>query len=206
MVFSSSSSSDLRNIRISCAASLLMAPLLTIYIQTILIKHGRQSIELAAAPSVVDAAGKETILIFAPDHVVSLYLPLIIDHLEGSAARSWPLSIAPYDHWLRRTGPRTLELEVAEGGVMLRSVFEELYRDPDKQLAPGTIVDRGLLRAEILAANDHGPTRIAFHFDRDLSDPVLNFLVWQEGELRSADFPAIGEEVFLRRTLGPGGF
>ena len=95
---------------------------------------------------------------------------------------------------------------MAEGGVMLRSVFEELYRNPENQLAPGTIVDRGLLRAEILAANDRGPTRVAFHFDRDLSDPMLCFLVWQDGELRSADLPAVGEEVFLRRTLGPGGF
>ncbi|NIO29697.1 MAG: hypothetical protein GTO29_14215 [Candidatus Latescibacteria bacterium] len=186
---------------------LVLAPILTIGIQTLLIKSSRQSLELAASPAVADAGGKETILIFAPDHVVSLYLPLMIDHLEGPAPRSWrPLSIAPHDHWLRRTGPRTLELEVAEGGVMLRSVFEELYRDPENQLAPGTVIDRGLLRAEILAANDRGPIRVAFHFDRDVSDPMLYFLVWQEAELRVADLPAVGEGVFLRRTLGPGGF
>jgi hypothetical protein len=186
---------------------LLLAPLLTIGLQTLLIRHGRQSLELAASPVVVDAGGKETILVFAPDHVVSLYLPLMIDHLAGPAPGSWrPLSIAPYDHWLRRSGPRTLELEVAEGGVMLRSVFEELYRDPEDPLAPGTVVARGLLRAEILAANDRGPTRVAFHFDRDLSDPMLYFLVWQDGGLRRADLPAIGEKVFLERTLGPGGF
>ncbi len=186
---------------------LLLAPLFTIGLQTLLIRHSRQSLELAASPVVFDAGGKETVLIFAPDHVVSLYLPLMIDHLEGPAPRSWrPLSIAPYDHWLRRTEPRTLELEVAEGGVMLHSVFEELYRNPENQLAPGTYVDRRMLRAEIQAANDRSPTRVAFHFDRDLSDPMLCFLVWQDGELRSADLPAVGEEVFLRRTLGPGGF
>ncbi len=186
---------------------LLLAPFLTIGLQILLTKHSRESLELAASPVVVEAGGKETILIFAPDHVVSLYLPLMIDHLEGPAPKSWrPLSMAPYGHWLRRPGPRTLELAVAEGGVMLRSVFEELYRDPVNQLVPGTIVDRGLLRVEILAANDRGPTHVAFHFDRELSDSMLYFLVWQDGELCIADLPAVGDEVFLRRTLGPGGF
>jgi hypothetical protein len=186
---------------------LLLAPFLTIGLQTLLIKHNRKSLELAASPVVVEAGSKETVLIFAPDHVVSVYMPVMIDHLEGPAPKSWrPLSMAPYDHWLRRTGPRALELEVVKGGVMLRSVFEELYRDPENQLTPGTIIDRGLLRAEILAANDRGPTRVAFHFERDLSDPMLYFLIWQDGELRGANLPAIGEEVFLRRTLGPGGF
>lgn len=60
--------------------------------------------------------------------------------------------------------------------------------------------------SKILAANDRGPTLVAFHFDRDLTDPSLYFLVWEDGELRVADLPAVGEEVFLRRTLGPGGF
>jgi hypothetical protein len=186
---------------------LALAPPLTIYVQALLIKYSRQSIELATSPVVIDAGDKETILVFAPDHVVSLYLPVIIGHVEGPAPKSWrPLTIAPYDHWLRRTGPRTLELEVADGGVMLRSVFEELYRDPEHQLAAGTVVDRGLLRAEILSANDRGPTRVAFHFACDLSDPSLHFLVWQDGELHGMDLPAVGEAVFLRRTLGPGGF
>jgi len=186
---------------------LLLAPLLAVFVQNLLARHGRESLQLAASPVVADAAGKETILVFAPDHVVSVYLPVMIGHLGGPAPKSWrPLSIAPYDHRLRRSGPRTLELEVEPGGVMLRSIFEELYRDPRNPLAPGALIERGLLRAEILAADDRGPTRVAFHFDRDLSDPSLYFLVWQDGELRRADLPAAGEEVFLKRTPGPGGF
>lgn len=186
---------------------LLLAPLLAIAMQTLIIKHGREALQIAASPVVAGAAGRETILIFAPDHVVSLYLPRIIDYLEEPAPRSWrPLSIAPYDHRLRRTGPRTLELEVAQGGVLLRSVFEELYRNPEYPLTPGTVIDRGIIRAQILATNDRGPARVAFHFDRDLSDPSLYFLVWQNGSLRVADLPQVGQDVLLRRTLGPGGF
>jgi hypothetical protein len=189
------------------AVHLILAPLFCLFIHTILITTGRRSLELAASPVVVEAGGRETILVFAPDHVVSIYLPHMIEYLAGPPPTSWrPLSIAPFDHRLRRTGPRSLELEVVDDGVMLRSIFEALYRDPRNGLAPGTIVDRGLLRAEIMSANDRGPTRVAFHFDRDLSDPALYFLVWEDGELREADLPAVGEEVFLKRTLGPGGF
>jgi hypothetical protein len=186
---------------------LLLAPILTVGIQTVLVKQSRQSLELAASPVVRDSRDTETILIFAPDHVVGLYLPLLTDYLEIPAPKSWrPLSIAPCDHRLRRTGPRTLELEVAEGGVMLRSVFEELYRSPENRLLPGAVVDRGLLRAEILESSDRGPTRVAFHFDRDLTDQTLRFLVWLDGELRPAVLPDVGEEIFIERTLGPAGF
>lgn len=186
---------------------LLLAPLLTVYIQAALIKSGRSAVDLAASPVVAAAGGKETVVIFAPDSVVGIYLPVMIAHLDGPRPKSWrPLSIAPYDHTLRRTGPRTLELEVEGGGVMLRSVFEELYREPTQKLFPGAVVDRGLLRAEIMAADDRGPTRIAFQFDRDLTDPGLYFLVWRDGRLRAAELPGVGEEVFLKRTMGPGGF
>jgi hypothetical protein len=89
---------------------------------------------------------------------------------------------------------------------MLRSTFEELYRDSQHSLLPGTTVDRGLIRAEILAGTSGGPTRVAFHFDRDLDDPSLSFLIWQDGELRPAVLPAIGEEKLIERTLGPVGF
>ena len=66
----------------------------------------------------------DAVIIYAPDYIVGLYMPLLVNHLEGRFQKGWrPLSIAPYDHWLRRTGPRTLELEVAEGGVLLRSIF-----------------------------------------------------------------------------------
>lgn len=186
---------------------LVLAPLFAVGIQGFLITHGRRSFEIASSPVVAAAGGKEAIVIFAPDHIVGLYLPQMIEHLGNPAPKSWrPLSIAPFDHWLRRPGERTLELEVVEGGVMLRSLFEELYRDPAERLIPGTILDRGLLQVEIVAANNRGPTRVAFHFDRDLSDPTLYFLIWEEGDLRVADLPAVGEERFVRRTLGPAGF
>ena len=186
---------------------LVLAPIFAVLIQTMVIDTSRRAQATAGSQVVADAGSKETILVFAPDYIVSVYLPVIIAYLDGPTPKSWrPLSIAPYDHTLRRTGPRTLELEVEDGGVMLRSLFEALYRDPKNRLRTGTTVDRGLLRAEILAENEHGPTRIAFHFDRDLSDPSLYFLVLESGELRPAVLPDVGQEFLLERSIGPAGF
>jgi hypothetical protein len=185
---------------------LLLAPVLAIYIQNLLITQSRDSLELAASPVVRDSGGRETVLVFAPDHVVGLYMPLLIDHIDGPAPKGWrPLSIAPCDHRLSRTGERTLELETVDGEMMC-GVFEELYRSPKKRLSPGTVIDRGLFRVEILAEAADGPTRVAFHFDRELSDPTLRFLVWLDGELRLARLPELGETVDIERSLGPAGF
>lgn len=186
---------------------LLLAPLNVLLIQAVIIKQSRAALEVAASPLLHEARDKHAVIIFAPDYIVGLYMPLLVNHLEGRFHKGWrPLSIAPYDHLLRRTAPRTLELEVAEGGVLLRSIFEELFRDPRHPLLPGTIVDRGLIRAEILDGSHSGPTRVAFHFDRDLDDPSLLFLIWMEGELRRAKLPPLGEEMYIDRTLGPLGF
>jgi hypothetical protein len=185
---------------------MVLAPFLVIFIQSVLIRQGRASLELAASQVVRDSGGMDTVLVFAPDHVVGLYLPLLIHHVGGPPPNSWrPLSIARCDHVLRRTGERTLELEMVDG-AMMRGVFEVLYRSQRKPLSQGLVLDRGLFRAEILTVADDGPDRVAFHFDRELDDPRLRFLVWQDGELRSSSLPEVGETMHIHRTLGPGGF
>jgi hypothetical protein len=189
------------------AIHLALAPFFALLIQAAVSQQSHASLNLASSPAVREAQGKETVILLAPDHVVGLYLPLIVHHLAGPAPLSWrPLSLAPYDHRLRRSGPMTLELEVVEGGVMMRSIFEELYRDRRHPLLPGASLDRGLFRAEILAGTDAGPTCVAFHFDRDLDDPSLRFLIWLDGELKRAILPAVGDETIITRTLGPAGF
>jgi hypothetical protein len=186
---------------------LIIAPVYGIWIQTLLVKQSHETLALADSPVVRDCGGLDTVVIFAPDHVASLYMPVLIGHLGGPAPKSWrPLSIARCDHMLKRTGPCTLELEALDGGVMMQSIFELLYRSPKKRLSAGAIVDRGMLRVEIMDEETRGPTRIAFHFDRNLADPGLRFLIWTEGKLRVAELPEVGEELFIERTLGPAGF
>jgi len=186
---------------------LIAPPFLSLYVQKVLQDQANQALEIAASPVVYATGGRETVLIHCPDYTVGLYLPMLINHLDGPPPKSWrTLSLAPYDHTLRRIGPRSLELEVASGGVLLRSLFEELYRDRRRMLQTGDSLDRGLFRAEILASSEAGPTRIAFHFARDLTDPGLCFLAWQAGQLQPIDLPAEGDEIRFERSLGPGGF
>lgn len=186
---------------------LVLAPAIALHLQSMLATQSAASLDLAASDEVAACAGKEAILVAAPDHIVGLYLPLLIEHQGLPMPRSWRvLSLARCDQTLRRAGPRTLELETAPGEAMMNSAFETLYRGPDRPLRPGAVLDRGLFRAEIQAANGQGPTRVAFHFDRDLDDPQLCFLVWRDGRLVELDADDWENPLSILRTLGPAGF
>jgi len=134
--------------------------------------------------------------------------PLVIGHefgyVTGAAWR--PLAMVPGDLWLRRPAARTLELEVSGGGVFLNALFERLYRDRNQPLPVGAVLDRDLFQVEIMSATAVGPKRIAFHFERDLTDPSLALLAWRDGALAPAELPEVGGALFLERSLGPAGF
>jgi hypothetical protein len=186
---------------------LLWAPLVVELYQKSVTDLSRATLALTKSQSLEDAFDREVVILLAPDCMVGLFLPLMLPFTHGDALQSWrPLTMAPYDHWLRRPEPRTLELEVASGGVMLGSWAESLYRGRKHMLLPGDVLDRGLLRVEILEGNEAGPTRVAFHFARDLDDPSLVLLTWEDGDLQKAALPAVGSEVLLKRTLGPAGY
>jgi hypothetical protein len=187
---------------------LLLVPLSHFPVQAAMIAQSRRSLELARSFTIGsgEETGPDAILLAAPDHVVGIYLPLLLFHVGDVSLSSWrPLSLAPYDHRIVREGPRTLVVEVIDGS-MLGGLFESLYRDPHHPLTPGTILNRGLFRAEILDALEIGPTRVAFHFERELEDSTLCFLAWEGDELRRVTLPASGDTLLLRRTLGPAGF
>jgi len=185
---------------------LLLAPLVVELYQKSLIDFNRASLAVSKSPWLVDTVDRENIILLAPDSLVGLYLPLLVSCTQEVTLPIWrPLTLAPWDHQLRRPRPRTLELEVAPGGRMLRSWAEEIYRDKRHMLLPGDVLERGPFRVEILDGSAAGPTRVAFHFDRDLDDPSLLFLNWEEGALRKATLPEVGGEIQLKRTAGPAG-
>lgn len=186
---------------------LVIAPIFAVWVQSLLIEQSSETLDLAASRVVRECAGKETVVIFSPDHVVGLYMPVLVDYLGEPAPKSWrPLTIARCDHLLRRTGERRLEIETGEDCAMMTSIFEQLYRSPMNSLGPGDVIDRGLFKATVMEEAKGGLIRVAFDFDRDLSDASLRFLVWIDGTLRAADLPDVGGELFIERTLGPAGF
>lgn len=110
------------------------------------------------------------------------------------AGRWHVLSAAPHDLRLERTAGRTLELEVV-GGQLLGTDEERAFLPPGRRWVAGEVIETALFRVEVLAADDLGPTRIAFHFRRDLEDPDLTFVIWHEDRFEEISPPAMGESL-----------
>jgi hypothetical protein len=185
-------------------AHLVLAPLSGVLYQVGVGTGAREARRLAREAPIPDSDRQHAIVLWAPDYIVGLYLPLVRQNLERSRPASWRLlSLAPFDHRFTRTSANTLEAEILDGSMM-GSLFEKLYRD--SPLVEGDVLDRGLLRVEILEADARGPTRLAFRFDRPLDDESLVLLAWTAGDLRRVPTPSVGESVLIPHTLGPAGF
>jgi len=187
------------------AVHLVIVPLFGLAAQAAVLYQARAWDALARTVD-VGTSEEDLVIITAPDHVVALYLPLIVHHLGRPLPRGWRvLSLAPFDHRATRIDSNTLDLEVV-GGAMMGTVFELLYRSERDRLLPGMALNRGVLKAEILAGNDEGPTLVRFIFDRDLDDSSLRLAVWRNDTLARIAPPAIGETMTIPKTPGPAGF
>ncbi len=111
----------------------------------------------------------------------------------GTAPRAWwVLSTSPGSlRWLR-SGASTLELEPVEGRL-LSSELETGFRAPELAMRVGEAVELSTgLRAEVVAADPLGITRLRFTFDVPLEDPSLVLLHWEEGLLVPLFPPPVG--------------
>lgn len=148
---------------------------------------------------------QQMIILNGPGEYFLNYFPLAVDFAGSRLAEGWHvLSEAPHDFRLWRTDARTLEIELLDG-QFFASDWERFFRPPTERLAAGDVVEASLFQAEILAINDRGPTRVAFHFDRDLGAPELVFLVWgEDGSLRQEKVPELGEALSVTWFPVPG--
>jgi len=143
---------------------------------------------------------RPVLLVCAPDAFSAIYVPALYDYYRSPGEMAWQvLSLAPHGHRLRRSDARTLELEVVDG-PMLATFFERVFLAPGEELAVGQVVRRELFSAEILARNEQGPTRIAFHFDTDLEAIGPLLLIWDEDGLRRVPLPPEGSAIEVPRT------
>jgi len=128
------------------------------------------------------------------------YFPQYVDLVRDGplfAERWHVLSAAPRDLRIERTAARTLELEVV-GGQLLDSAEERAFIPPERRFVTGEVIETALFRVEVLAVNDLGPTRVAFHFRRDLEDPDLTFVIWQDDRFEEISPPTIGEPLEVK--------
>lgn len=170
---------------------------------------GRWSERMAESVDVDDATVGATrvVTLTAPDPMTGIY-PFIIRSVRGhpQPRATWMLSLAVSAHRLARPTERRLELEVLDG-AMLEGVFETLFRAPSLAPKPGWSVALDGMTVTVLEADPRGlPKKVAFEFDVPLEDPSLRFLAWQDGALRRATLPKVGEVVELPRHLGLAAF
>lgn len=135
------------------------------------------------------------VVLLGSDFETSVFGPAVSSFRSGRV--SWTtLTMSPFEHRLTRTAPETLVVEFVDAR-MLATIPERLFRLPDDDLVPGDKLEARLFTAEILDVDDVGPTRVAFHFHRDLDDSSLSLVAFQEGRPVKLDPPPVGESILF---------
>lgn len=185
----------------------VLAPAVFAFDARLLATQSHAAMAAASSAEIPAREGVHVVGIGLSDPLVGMYLGATL----WLAPRADPrprivqlLSMSGHDHRVKRTDPRTLEIEVM-GGALLEGAFESVVRSPDAPLRAGDVIPLGAESVEILD-DDHGrPTRFAVTLDRPVDDPAIALVVWRDGGLRALAPPAVGEEVLLKHEVGPMG-
>ncbi|WNG36218.1 hypothetical protein F0U61_23010 [Archangium violaceum] len=129
--------------------------------------------------------------------LMSMYLPTIMATRGMPRPLAWwQTSMSPEPHVFTRTGPDSFELTLTRN-QFLTSEFEGVFRGPSHPLRQGAQVKLKGMTVTVLDANEKGPTRIGFTFDRPLEDPSFVFLRWKDNAMRPFTPPPVGERLPL---------
>jgi hypothetical protein len=115
--------------------------------------------------------------------------------------RTMLVSMAPFDHQIRRIDDRTLDVRVVDG-AMLGTTFELLVREAKNPFRVGDRRRAGEIWVEVTEVVSGHPSRIKVEFPVPLEDPSMRILVWRDRGLRQFEPPPIGDEVLLKKTGG----
>lgn len=176
------------------AVHLVISPLLLPASLSLLASKARQLEALVASAQISPSSRKPDVLILAvPDLFSILYPPVMATLASKVPERNWwTLSVAPFDHLLARTGPRSFTLTL-QGGAFHQSYAESFFRSARAPLHAGDRVALDGLSIELLSAS-----AISVVADRPLEDPSLRILTFSDGALRPVSMPAVGGSVLLR--------
>jgi len=106
--------------------------------------------------------------------------------------KSWRLlSMAQGDHVFTRSGPATLDMELASPDKrLLESEPERFLRAPPLPMPRSETLSG--MRIDVVASDDRGIQRLRFTFEVPLDDPSLVFLHWENNVLRPLRIPPPG--------------
>jgi hypothetical protein len=200
--------------RLACPGALLCAAIVIVHIG---LAARRAYAETAAMRGAAEASESWAVRAEIPDNPRALDV-VIVSASDFATAANLPwlrlmhglplphsyrrLSGAMQAHDLRRTGERSLELEVLASD--LGDAFAgSIYRPRSEGFVPGQRMRLPGMEIEVLAVQEGNPWRLRFVFDRALDDPHLVFLHARPGGLRRFTPPAVGATLRLPRAALP---
>lgn len=183
---------------------LLLSPLLRLALPVELGRLARVQREIAEQAEVGDCGQRGySYLLTGADPTLSLYAmaaTLLFAPHKGRAGYFRVLSMAPHDQRLRRTGPRSFELETL-GETRRSSAFERLYRPTTAPLQAGHEQALRELTVRVRQTHDGLFQRATFEVAHDLDRTCA--LVWRSGRLQTLPWPELGQSVIIAHELGP---
>jgi hypothetical protein len=140
----------------------------------------------------IDLAGRDVVLVAAPDLTTALHAKYVLRALGRPLPRSWQvLAITYRRHTLARTAPDSIELESADGLLLFESALR-FFRPHAPPFRAGDRVEDAAMTVEILRADGGVPRAIRVRFARSLDDPAYLFVVADRGGLRPLRLPVVG--------------
>jgi hypothetical protein len=140
-------------------------------------------------------------LVFASDPNAFLYARGVLADTSERRICWEPLAATPTSYRLRREDARTLVLDTLDR-PLVGTLFETLFRAPNKGFAVGDEVDQCGTKIRVAAAPGGRPTRLEIRLDRVPAD-VLALLHWRDGHLVRVALPNVGETAELSWQPGP---
>ncbi len=153
-----------------------------------------------------DIAGKEVILLTAPDLLYTVYFPFQLSK-DRLPAAWWANTLSPYDKRITRTAPNELEVELIGDDVLPRGI-EHVLRSTRFPFVKGDEVAVTGMTVRVLETENGGVRKFRMTFDASLNDARYRFLVY-DASLPGFTFtspPALGEHVDLERQYLPSLF
>lgn len=204
-------SRGLRRLGLSAAVALLALPMFLLGpLLRVAFPLGMARVSDAQARFVSDLDWRcgpdaDVIVPVAADPAVGMYAALVLGTSNKHGRNFRVLSMAPHRHALRRDDAHTLSLRVLDGGRMLATPMERVYRSPARPLATGDRREMQGATVTVTATEAGHPTALRLQSVRPLAEPGVCLLEWRDGALRPLAPPAVGDEVVLGHWPGPMG-
>jgi hypothetical protein len=124
------------------------------------------------------------------------YLPFVrAEHGLVNPRSAIPLAPGIRPSYLTVIDGNTLEMSVPAGFIV---PIDSLFRDPRLAFKPGDRVDLGYLHIDVVQVTPDGqPETVRFRFARPLSDPDLQFYIWDRFGYREFPLPERGRRIRL---------